>query len=54
MGLLNLFTKSAPPLLRLPFGSFTVDRAGKVLTGFNVTSTAQAGNTAANVYITYP
>ena len=33
MGLLNRFTKSAPTLLRLPFGSFTVDRAGNVLTG---------------------
>src|ERR1019366_7079343 len=33
MGLLNLFTKSEPTLLRLPFGSFTVDRAGNVLTG---------------------
>ena len=33
MGLLNLFAKSAPSLLRLPAGSFTVDRDGKVLTG---------------------
>ena len=33
MGLLNLFAKPAPALLRLPSGSFTVDREGKVLTG---------------------
>jgi len=33
MGLLNLFTKSAPTLLRLPSGSFTVDREGRVLMG---------------------
>ena len=33
MGLLSLFTKSAPTLLRLPSGSFTVDREGCVLTG---------------------
>ena len=33
MGLLNLFTKSAPSLLRLPSGSFTVDREGRVLMG---------------------
>ncbi len=33
MGLLNLFTKPAPTLLRLPSGSFTMDREGCVLTG---------------------
>ncbi|MGD0260282.1 MAG: hypothetical protein ABSD29_10720 [Verrucomicrobiota bacterium] len=33
MGLLNLFAKSAPTLLRLPSGSFTVDRGGCVLMG---------------------
>ena len=32
MGLLNLFSKPAPTLLRLPSGSFTVDRDGRVLT----------------------
>jgi hypothetical protein len=31
MGLLNLFNKTAPNLLRLPSGSFTVDRAGRIL-----------------------
>jgi hypothetical protein len=33
MGLLSLFTKPAPSLLRLPSGSFTVDREGCVLMG---------------------
>ena len=33
MGLLNLFTKPAPTLLRLPSGSFSVDRHGTVLAG---------------------
>jgi hypothetical protein len=33
MGLLNRFSKSKPTLLRLPSGSFTVDRAGCVLVG---------------------
>ena len=33
MGLLNLFSKPAPTLLRLPSGSFTVDRDGRVLMG---------------------
>lgn len=34
MGLLNMFCgRSSPPLLRLPSGSFTVDRTGLVLTG---------------------
>ena len=32
MGLLNLFDKPAPTLLRLPSGSFSVDRQGIVLT----------------------
>jgi hypothetical protein len=32
MGLLNLFAKPAPTLVRLPAGSFTVDRDGRVLT----------------------
>jgi len=31
MGFLKLFSKSAPTLLRLPSGSFTVDREGSVL-----------------------
>jgi hypothetical protein len=33
MGLLNFFAKPAPALVRLPSGSFTVDREGSVLTG---------------------
>jgi hypothetical protein len=33
MGLLSLFARSAPTLLRLPSGSFTVDREGCVLMG---------------------
>ena len=33
MGFLSLFSKPAPTLLRLPSGSFTVDRDGRVLTG---------------------
>src|SRR6185503_9046645 len=32
-GLLSLFSKSAPSLLRLPSGSFTVDREGEVIVG---------------------
>lgn len=32
MGLLSLFAKPAPALLRLPSGSFTVDREGTLLT----------------------
>jgi hypothetical protein len=32
MGFLNLFTKATPSLLRLPSGSFTVDRGGTLLT----------------------
>ncbi len=32
MGLLKIFSKPAPGLLRLPAGSFTVDRSGRVLT----------------------
>jgi hypothetical protein len=43
MGLLNMFAKSAPTLLRLPSGSFTVDRNGRVLVdnrpAFNVVLT---------------
>jgi len=31
MGLLNLFSKPAPALVRLPSGSFTVDRGGHIL-----------------------
>jgi hypothetical protein len=31
MGLRKLFARSAPPLTRLPSGSFSVDRAGRVL-----------------------
>jgi len=31
MGVLNLFKKEQPTLLRLPAGTFTVDREGKVL-----------------------
>jgi hypothetical protein len=33
MGLLNLFSKAAPTLLRLPLGSFTVDCEGSVIVG---------------------
>ncbi len=33
MGLLKLFSKPTPTVLRLPSGSFTVDREGAVLTG---------------------
>ncbi len=33
MGLLSLFAKPAPTLVRLPAGSFTVDREGCVLMG---------------------
>jgi hypothetical protein len=33
MGFLSRFTKPAPTLLRLPSGSFTVDREGAVLVG---------------------
>jgi hypothetical protein len=33
MGLLTLFSKPAPKLLRLPAGCFTVDRDGRVLGG---------------------
>lgn len=33
MGFLNLFTKSAPQLVRLPSGTFTVDRTGRVVIG---------------------
>ena len=31
MGLLDFFNKPTPSLLRLPSGSFTVDRKGKLL-----------------------
>ena len=33
MGLLSRFTKAAPTLLKLPSGSFTVDREGSVIVG---------------------
>ena len=33
MGLLTLFSKSSPTLLKLPSGSFTVDREGSVIVG---------------------
>ena len=33
MGILNLFSKAAPTLLRLPSGSFSVDREGRILVG---------------------
>jgi hypothetical protein len=33
MGLLTLFSKAAPTLMRLPSGSFTVDREGAVIVG---------------------
>lgn len=33
MGLLTLFAKAAPALLRLPSGSFSVDSKGTVLSG---------------------
>jgi hypothetical protein len=32
MGLLSLFSKSRPALRRLPSGTMTVDRAGKIVT----------------------
>ncbi len=32
MGILNWFAKSAPAVRKLPVGSFTVDRHGKVMT----------------------
>ena len=31
MGFLRIFSKPVPPLVRLPTGSFTVDRDGRVL-----------------------
>jgi hypothetical protein len=31
MGFLNIFSRAAPTLLRLPSGSFTMDREGTVL-----------------------
>jgi len=31
MGLLSLFSKSEPTLVRLPSGSFTVDRSGRIV-----------------------
>ncbi len=33
MGLLTMFSRSAPTLLSLPSGSFSVDRQGRVLVG---------------------
>jgi hypothetical protein len=33
MGLLTLFSRTTPALVRLPSGSFTVDREGSVLIG---------------------
>lgn len=33
MGLLKLFSKPAPSLLKLPSGSFTVDRSGRMVVG---------------------
>ena len=33
MGLLSFFAKAAPPLQRLPSGSFTLDRAGRLVVG---------------------
>jgi len=33
MGFLKLFAKAAPQLARLPAGTFTVDRTGRVLIG---------------------
>jgi hypothetical protein len=33
MGLLTLFSKASPTLLKLPSGSFTVDREGTVIVG---------------------
>ena len=52
MGLLSLFaSKPAPSLLRLPSGSFTVDREGKVLIGTlpSTFPTALASDIAAQV-----
>ena len=33
MGFLNLFSKPAPQLARLPSGTFTMDRTGRVVIG---------------------
>lgn len=51
MGLLDFFSskKSAPAIERLPSGSFTVDRDGKILTstlpqGFSEASVREIGN----------
>jgi hypothetical protein len=33
MGFLTLFSKASPALMRLPSGSFTVDREGSVIVG---------------------
>ncbi len=33
MGLLKLFSKTAPQLTRLPSGTFTVDRTGRLVVG---------------------
>jgi hypothetical protein len=33
MGLMTLFSKPAPTLLRLPAGSFSVDRQGRIVSG---------------------
>ena len=33
MGLLSFFSKAAPPLQRLPSGSFTLDRTGRLVVG---------------------
>lgn len=41
MGLLNLFSKTAPQLARLPAGTFTVDRTGRLVVG-TVSSTVPA------------
>jgi hypothetical protein len=33
MGIMRLFSKTAPPLVGLPSGCFTMDRAGKLVVG---------------------
>jgi len=56
MGLLSLFNKTAAPILvRLPSGSFTVDREGKVIVGTLPSSfpTALARDIAQQVLATF-
>ena len=41
MGLLNFLRKTAPPLQRLPSGSFTLDRSGRLVSGTVTSSIPQ-------------